>query len=74
MSLFYFVRINNEFSILSIFQLKTQKTYEWSKREETPEGSNLMDIVEHGIARPAHGSECIYALISDLKKLSSEQK
>ncbi|XP_021943200.1 28S ribosomal protein S29, mitochondrial [Folsomia candida] len=60
--------------LLTQLDLKTQKRYEWSKREETSEGSNLLDIVEHGIARPAHASECIYALLSDLKSLSSNQK
>ncbi|CAG7833761.1 unnamed protein product [Allacma fusca] len=60
--------------LLAEANLKTSKTYEWSKRESTPEGSSITDIIEHGIARPTHAAECICALISEIKLASSEKR
>lgn len=33
-----------------------------------------MDVVEHGISRPAHASECMTVLFQELKAKSSQQK
>lgn len=33
-----------------------------------------MDVVEHGIARPAHASECMTVLFQEIKEKSSQQK
>ncbi|KAH8269637.1 hypothetical protein KR018_011372 [Drosophila ironensis] len=57
--------------LLQRLQLRTSKEYVWSKRESTPAGSSLLELVEHGIARIKYASETTAALISELKLLSS---
>ncbi|XP_030387188.1 28S ribosomal protein S29, mitochondrial [Scaptodrosophila lebanonensis] len=57
--------------LLQKLQLKTSKDYVWSKRESTPTGSLLTELVEHGIARIKYASETIAAVISELKQLST---
>lgn len=57
--------------LLQELNLKTSKEYVWSKRESTPAGSSLIELVEHGIARIKYASETTAALISELKQLST---
>ncbi|XP_033152495.1 28S ribosomal protein S29, mitochondrial [Drosophila mauritiana] len=57
--------------LLQRLQLKTSKEYVWSKRESTPAGSSLIELVEHGIARIKYASETTAALIAELKQLST---
>lgn len=57
--------------LLQQLQLKTSKEYVWSKRESTPAGASLIELVEHGIARIKYASETTAALISELKQLST---
>ncbi|XP_037713750.1 28S ribosomal protein S29, mitochondrial [Drosophila subpulchrella] len=57
--------------LLQRLQLKTSKEYVWSKRESTPAGSTLIELVEHGIARIKYASETTAALIAELKQLST---
>jgi small subunit ribosomal protein S29 len=61
-------------SRLKKLQLTTDKDYVWSKREITPKGSTIEEIVEHGLARPVFASESVYALIEQLKTSSSAKK
>lgn len=37
--------------LLSTLDMKTSKDYVWSKRESTPAGSTLTELIEHGISR-----------------------
>ncbi|KAH8402367.1 hypothetical protein KR009_011575 [Drosophila setifemur] len=57
--------------LLQQLQLKTSKEYVWSKRESTPAGSTILELVEHGIARIKYASETTTALISEIKQLST---
>ncbi|XP_023164671.1 28S ribosomal protein S29, mitochondrial [Drosophila hydei] len=57
--------------LLERLQLKTSKEYVWSKRESTPAGASLIELVEHGIARIKYASETTAALISELKQLAT---
>ncbi|XP_036319082.1 28S ribosomal protein S29, mitochondrial [Rhagoletis pomonella] len=59
--------------LLSKLELKTSKDYVWSKREATPAGSTLLELVEHGIARIKFASETVAALLSELKQHASEE-
>ncbi|PRD31059.1 UNVERIFIED_CONTAM: Dap3 [Trichonephila clavipes] len=54
--------------------LSTHKSYTWSKREITEEGAPLMDIVEHGVQRVRHSSDCIGALLREIKLHSQSGK
>lgn len=54
--------------LLTTLQLKTSKDYVWSKREMTPAGSALSDLVEHGIARIKFATDTIAALIGEMKQ------
>ncbi|KAH8275544.1 hypothetical protein KR026_010058 [Drosophila bipectinata] len=60
--------------LLQRLELKTSKEYVWSKRESTPAGSTLLELVEHGIARIKYASETTAALISEIKLLSTAGK
>ncbi|XP_017054073.1 28S ribosomal protein S29, mitochondrial [Drosophila ficusphila] len=62
---------NQNAQLLQRLQLKTSKEYVWSKRESTPAGSSLIELVEHGIARIKYASETTAALIAELKQLST---
>ncbi|GJQ78999.1 mRpS29 [Trypoxylus dichotomus] len=48
--------------------------YAWSKREITPKGSKLLDLVEHGINRVKYASDCVVAVAQEIKLLSSSAK
>lgn len=52
--------------------LKTHQKYIWSKREETPENSPLLDIVELGIKRARYANDCIGVIVKELKVLAAE--
>ncbi|EDW01302.1 28S ribosomal protein S29, mitochondrial [Drosophila grimshawi] len=60
--------------LLGKLQLKTSKEYVWSKRESTPAGAPLMELVEHGIARIKYASETTAALLAELKQLASARQ
>ena len=51
----------------SVEQLRLSKTYTWSLREETAEGSPVMHVIEHGISRIKHASDCVAVLLKELK-------
>ncbi|XP_075158776.1 mitochondrial ribosomal protein S29 [Haematobia irritans] len=65
---------NQNSKLLSTLDLKTSKEYVWSKRESTPAGSNLLELVEHGIQRIKFASGTIEALLAELKQHSTAGK
>lgn len=62
---------NQNVKLLSQLQLTTTKDLIWSKREMTPAGSNLLELIEHGIARVKYASEVMSVLVSELKAYST---
>jgi small subunit ribosomal protein S29 len=60
--------------LLSKLNLCVSKTYEWSKREQTPAGSTILELVDHGINRAKYASDVIVALIDEIKLASTEGK
>ncbi|KAL9884556.1 mitochondrial ribosomal protein S29 [Glossina fuscipes fuscipes] len=58
---------NHNSKLLGKLDLKTSKDYIWSKRESTPAGSTLLELVEHGIARIKFASGTITNLLAELK-------
>lgn len=65
---------NQNAKLLQTLDLKTSKEYVWSKRESTPAGSSLSELVEHGITRIKFASETIAALLSEIKQHASNNK
>lgn len=61
-------------TLLPKLDLKTTKDYVWSKRETTPAGSTLLELIEHGINRVKFASDAIAALLSELKQHSTAGK
>lgn len=57
-----------------INELTISNDYVWSKRETTPKGSKLSDLVEHGINRIKFASDCILAIANEIKILSTSGK
>lgn len=60
--------------LLAKLDLKVSKDYVWSKRETTPAGAKLIELVDHGINRVKFASEAIEALLGELKQQSTEGK
>lgn len=60
--------------LLAKLDLKTSKTYVWSKREETPVGSTIMELVDHGINRGKYAADVIKVLFDEIKQQSTEGK
>ncbi|CAI4224127.1 unnamed protein product [Auanema sp. JU1783] len=55
----------------NLSELKTCKNYEWNKNEKTAEGRPLTDIVEMGLSAPYIATDCVGALLSELKHHAS---
>lgn len=62
---------NQNTKLLSTLDLKTSKDYVWSKRESTPAGSSLSELIEHGIQRIKFATGTIAALLSEIKQHST---
>ncbi|CAH1100254.1 unnamed protein product [Psylliodes chrysocephalus] len=58
--------------LLSNPEAKTSIDYVWSKREITPAGSDILNLVDHGINRIKYASDTIIALCEEIKKLSNK--
>lgn len=58
--------------LLSNPDIKTSEDHVWSKRETTPAGSPLTDLVEHGINRVKFASRCVVIICNEIKKLSTQ--
>ncbi|XP_071039776.1 small ribosomal subunit protein mS29 isoform X2 [Parasteatoda tepidariorum] len=57
-------------SLLEELDLRVSKSYTWSKREVTEAGAPLTDVIEHGIERVRHASDCVAVLLKEIKLLS----
>ncbi|KAJ8975616.1 hypothetical protein NQ317_009045 [Molorchus minor] len=51
--------------------LITAEDHVWSKREITPKGSSLMELIDHGISRVKYASNCVVILANEIKGLSN---
>lgn len=60
--------------LLAKLDLKTSKDYVWSKREETPAGSKLLELIDHGINRGKYAADVIKTLLDEIKQQSTEGK
>ncbi|CAG2055960.1 unnamed protein product, partial [Timema podura] len=58
-------------ALLNKLDLRISKDYIWSKRETTREGSSILELVEHGINRVKYASDCIIALLKEIKTHST---
>lgn len=70
--LIHFKAQNHE--ILSNPELTVSQDYQWSKREVTPKGAHLLELIDHGINRVKYASDCVVVLAEEIKKLSNEGK
>jgi small subunit ribosomal protein S29 len=70
--LVHFKAQNNE--LLTKLNVRTSKTYEWSKREQTPAGSTFIELVDHGINRAKYASDVIAVLLDEIKLASTDGK
>lgn len=46
----------------------------WSKREVTPKGAPLLELIEHGINRVKYASDCVVVLAKEVKRLAKDNK
>ncbi|XP_077293048.1 mitochondrial ribosomal protein S29 [Arctopsyche grandis] len=69
--LIHFKTQNN--AILKTADLPISKEYVWSKREVTPKGSHLTDLIELGIERVKYANDIVVALIEEVKILSTKK-
>lgn len=60
--------------LLEKLDLKCSKEYVWSKRESTPSGAPITELIEHGINRVKFATGAINALVEELKQQSSDGK
>lgn len=52
-------------------KLTISKTYTWSKREATEEGSPLSSVYDHGINRVKFASDCVAVILKEIKLLAN---
>ncbi|CAG2182171.1 unnamed protein product, partial [Oppiella nova] len=60
---------NNQ--LLDELDLRASKQYVWSQREITEAGDPLKNILEHGISRIKHASDCMAVVLKEIKAQSS---
>lgn len=60
--------------LLSKLNLKCSRDYIWSKRETTPAGATLLELIEHGIARIKFACDTIAVMLDELKEQSTQGK
>jgi len=53
-------------------KLTTERDYHWTKNETTPAGSPITDIVDMGITAPYLATDCVGALLRELKRHANE--
>ena len=54
-------------SLLLSSNLTTTQKYTWSLREATETGEPLTNVIEHGLARIKHASDCVAVLLKELE-------
>lgn len=62
---------NQNGKLLAQLNLTTSREIVWSKRESTPVGAPLSELIEHGIARVKYASEVMRVLVDELKSHST---
>ncbi|XP_014666817.1 PREDICTED: 28S ribosomal protein S29, mitochondrial-like [Priapulus caudatus] len=48
-------------------EFKTSRSYVWSKRESTEEGAPITNVIEQGINRSKHASDCMNVILREVK-------
>lgn len=61
-------------SILLSSNLTTTQKYTWSLREVTEAGEPLTNVIEHGLARINHASDCLAVLLKELEIAANSGK
>ncbi|CAF0739089.1 unnamed protein product [Didymodactylos carnosus] len=64
--------INNE-NILKESDFRTKFNYEWSTRESTPTGTHLLDLIDYATDRIKYASECVGAIVKEVKSQVREK-
>ncbi|CAF0858948.1 unnamed protein product [Adineta ricciae] len=64
--------INNE-EILKETDFRTKFTYTWSARESTPAGTHLLDLIAYATDRIKYASECVGAIVKEVKTQVKEK-
>lgn len=65
---------NQNLNLLTKLDARTSQDYVWSKRETTPGGSTLLELIDHGITRAKYASEVIKVLLEEIKQQSTDGK
>ena len=55
----------------TLSELKTEKTYEWTKVEKTMQDRPITELVEMGLASPFLANDCVGALCKELRRHST---
>jgi len=64
--------INNE-ELLKETDFRTKFTYTWSIRESTPAGTHLLDLIAYATERIKYASECVGAIVKEVKAQVKEK-
>lgn len=67
-----FVTMNGD--LVSKYDLKTTSHRTWSKREETAEGTSLLDLIDFGLNRVKYAPEIMGVIIEEIRLKSEENK
>lgn len=62
---------NQNAPLLAKLDLKVSRDYVWSKRETTPAGAPMLELIDHGINRAKFSCDAIAALLGELKEQST---
>uniref|UniRef100_A0A915CSQ1 Small ribosomal subunit protein mS29 n=1 Tax=Ditylenchus dipsaci TaxID=166011 RepID=A0A915CSQ1_9BILA len=62
-------RINTPANALEA--LKTEKTYVWSRKETTAEGSSITSMIDVGLINPHCATDCVGALCRELRRYAT---
>lgn len=65
---------NQNAELLAKLNLVTSQDYVWSKRETTPKGSPLIELIDHGTSRAKYATDVIKVLLDEIKQQSTEGK
>lgn len=61
-------------SILLSSNLTTTQKYTWSLRESTEAGEPLTNVIEHGLQRIKHASDCVAVVLKELEIAANSGK
>jgi len=66
-------KVQNAVLLATRKDLVTTKTYKWTERESTPEGSHLNALIEFGLERIRYSCDCIGAILRELRLFSQQE-